>query len=146
VSRAGCGTRRLLRLGVAPSHRTLDDADLGEQLRQIHAHSRGIYGAPRGHAELRLGLDVHVGRKRVARLMREHGVQDVHRRRRGASTRRDPTATPAPDLVERNFLPAGPDRLWVADIDRNEALLDRVVVKGHNRRSVAAGRLKLRAA
>jgi hypothetical protein len=57
--------------------------------------------APRIHAELRLGLDVHVGRKRVARLMR--GLQGVHRRRRGGSTRRDPTASPAPDLVERNF-------------------------------------------
>jgi hypothetical protein len=82
MSRAGCGTRRLLRLGVAPagyyawasrppSQRTLDNAYLGEQIRQIHARSRGTYGAPRVHAELRLGLDVHVGRKRVARLMRD---------------------------------------------------------------------------
>jgi putative transposase len=61
-------------------------------------------------------LDVYVGRKRVARLMRDHGLQGVHRRWRHGSTRRDPTATPAPDLVERNFLPSGPDRLWVADI------------------------------
>ena len=99
-----------------PSRRTLDDAYLAEQVRAIHARSRGTYGAPRVHAELRLGLDVHVGCKRVARLMREHGLQGVHRRRRGGSTRRDPTATPAPDLVERNFMPAGPDRLWVADI------------------------------
>jgi putative transposase len=99
-----------------PSRRTLDDAYLAEHVRAIHARSRGTYGAPRVHAELRLGLDVHVGRKRVARLMREHGLQGVHRRRRGGSTRRDPTARPAPDLVERNFLPAGPDRLWVADI------------------------------
>jgi putative transposase len=99
-----------------PSQRTLEDAYLGEQVRQIHARSRGTYGAPRVHAELRLGLDVHVSRKRVARLMRDHGLQGVHRRRRHGSTRRDPTATPAPDLVERNFLPPGPDRLWVADI------------------------------
>jgi putative transposase len=99
-----------------PSRRTLDDAYLGDQIRQIHARSRGTYGAPRVPAELRLGLDVHVGRKRVARLMREHGLQGVHRRRRHGSTHRDPTATPAPDLVERNFLPPGPDRLWVADI------------------------------
>ena len=98
-----------------PSRRTLDDAYLGEQIRQIHARSRGTSGAPRVHAELRLGLEVGVGRKRVARLMREHGLQGTHRRRHG-STRRDPTATPAPDLVERKFLPAGPDRLWVADI------------------------------
>jgi hypothetical protein len=99
-----------------PPQRTLEDAYLGEQIRQIHARSRGTYGAPRIHAELRLGLDVHVGRKRVARLLREHRLQGVHRRRRHGSTRRDPTVTPAPDLVERNFLPPGPDRLWVADI------------------------------
>jgi transposase InsO family protein len=94
-----------------PSPRTLDDAYLGEQIRQIHARSRGTYGAPRVHAELRLGLDVHVSRKRVARLLREHGLQGVHRRRRGGTTRRDPYASPAPDLVERDFTPAGPDRL-----------------------------------
>jgi putative transposase len=99
-----------------PSPRTLDDAYLGEQIRQIHARSRGTYGAPRVHAELRLGLDIRVGRKRVARLMRDHGLQGVHRRRRDGLTRRDPQASPAPDLVERNFTPAGPDQLWVADI------------------------------
>jgi putative transposase len=99
-----------------PSDRDQSDALLGEQIRQIHARSRGTYGAPRIHAELRLGLGVHVSRKRVARIMREHGLQGVHRRRRGGLTRRDPAATPAPDLVQRRFAPPGPDQLWVADI------------------------------
>lgn len=99
-----------------PSQRTLTDAYLAQQVRTIHARSRGTYGAPRVHAELRLGLDIHVGRKRVARLMREHRLQGVHRRRWQGTTRRDPQASPAPDLVERSFTPAGPDRLWVADI------------------------------
>jgi putative transposase len=99
-----------------PSDRDRSDALLGEQIRQIHARSRGTYGAPRIHAEPRLGLAIHVSRKRVARLMREHGLQGVHRRRRGGLTRRDPAATPAPDLVQRRFAPPGPDQLWVADI------------------------------
>jgi putative transposase len=99
-----------------PSARDHEDTLLGEQIRQIHARSRGTYGAPRVHAELRLGLDIRVGRKRVARLMREHGLAGVHRRRQRGLTRRDPQASPAPDLVERDFTPAGPDRLWVADI------------------------------
>jgi transposase InsO family protein len=99
-----------------PSQRTLTDAYLAQQVRTIHARSRGTYGAPRVHAELRLGLDIHLGRKRVARLMREHGLQGIHRRRWQGTTRRDPQASPAPDLVERSFTPAGPDRLWVADI------------------------------
>ena len=122
------GVSRLARvLGVAragyyawssrpASARTLADRALTEQIRQIHARSRGTYGAPRVHAELRLGLDVHVGRKRVARLMRAAGLQGCHRRRRHGLTRRDPAATAAPDRVERQFTPPAPDRLWVADI------------------------------
>jgi putative transposase len=98
------------------SARTLADRALTEQIRNIHARSRGTYGAPRVHAELRLGLDVQVGRKRVARLMRAAGLQGCHRRRLRGLTRRDPQAAPAPDRVERNFTPPGPDRLWVADI------------------------------
>ena len=48
--------------------------------------------------------------------MRAAGLQGCHRRRRYGLTRRDPHAAPAPDLVERNFTPPAPDRLWVADI------------------------------
>jgi putative transposase len=128
------------------SQRTVADQALTDQIRQIHAPSRGTYGAPRIHAELRLGLEVRVGRKRVARLMRAGGIVGVHRRRRHGLTRRDPAATPALDLVERNFTPPAPDRLWVADFERHEALSDRAVMEGHRRRPVAAGRLKLRAA
>jgi putative transposase len=98
------------------SQRTAADQTLTNQIRQIHARSRGTYGAPRVHAELRLGLDICVGRKRVARLMRAAGLQGCHRRRRHGLTRRDPQATSAADLVERNFTPPAPDRLWVADI------------------------------
>ena len=117
VPRAGCGTRRLLRLDLgAPSARRQADALLTDQIRDIHARSRGTYGAPRVQAELRLGLEVRVGRKRVARLMREHGLVGVHRRRGRGLTRRDPAAVPAPDLVERTFTPPASDRLWVADI------------------------------
>ena len=48
--------------------------------------------------------------------MRGAGVVGVHRRRRHGLTRRDPAATSAPDLVERQFTPPATDRLWVADI------------------------------
>ena len=96
--------------------RAVADQALTEQIRRIHARSRGTYGVPRVHAELRLGLGIRVGRKRVARLMRDARLQGVHRRRLRGLTRRDPQAAPAPDLVERNFTPPPPDRLWVADI------------------------------
>ena len=57
-----------------------------------------------------------VGRKRVARLMREVGLYGVSRRKCIATTRRRPDARPAPDLVERDFMAAEPDQLYVVDI------------------------------
>jgi putative transposase len=122
------------------STRTLADQALTDQIRQIHARSRGTYGAPRVHAELRLGLDMGVGRKRVARLMRAAGLQGCHRRRGRGLTRRDPQATSAPDLVERNFTPPAPDRLWVADITQQRTsqgwLYVAVVLDAFSRRIV----------
>ncbi len=73
--------------------------------------------APRGlHAELWLDHGLQVGPTRVARLMRAAGLQGVHRRRGTKTTRRDRDAAPAPDLVQRDFRPSAPDRLWVADL------------------------------
>jgi transposase InsO family protein len=92
------------------------DQQLLEQIRKIHRNWRGTYGAPRVHAELRDGYGMRVGRKRVARLMRVHGLVGCHRRRRRGLTRPDPAATPAPDLVGRLFDPGAPDRTWFADI------------------------------
>ena len=99
-----------------PSARAAADQELTEQIRQVHQRSRGTYGAPRVHAELRLDHGVHVARKRVARLMRSAGLVGCHRRRRRGLTRRDPQAAPAPDLVQRTFTATAPDRLWTADI------------------------------
>jgi putative transposase len=97
------------------SPRARADVELTAQIQVIHRESRGTYGAPRVHAEL-AAEGVHVGRKRVARLMRRAGVHGVSRRKQFRTTVRDETARPAPDLVERQFQMAGPDRLWVADI------------------------------
>ena len=97
------------------SARATADAALMEQLRVIHTRSRGTYGERRVHAEL-AALGVHVGRKRVARLMRKLGLAGVSRRKGTRTTVRDRDARPAPDLVDRDFTAAGPDRLWVADI------------------------------
>jgi putative transposase len=97
------------------SARAQADHGLLEQIRAIHERSRGTYGAPRVHAEL-AAEGVHIGRKRVARLMQAARVAGVTRRAFVTTTRRDPAARPAPDLIQRQFTAAGPDRLWVADI------------------------------
>jgi len=99
-----------------PSRRAREDAELTEAIREIHEWSRGTYGSPRVHAELR-ARGHRVGENRVARLMREAGLQGVSPRKGGPrTTRRREGARPAPDLVEREFEAPGPDRLWVADI------------------------------
>jgi putative transposase len=99
-----------------PSKRARENAALTERIREIHHRSRKTYGYPRVHAELR-ALGVRCNRKRVARLMRKDGLRGCMRgRRRKHTTRQDPLAVPAPDLVGRNFVALAPDRLWTADI------------------------------
>jgi putative transposase len=104
------------RAQAEPCARRCEDLELRATIREIHRQSRGTYGSPRVHAELRLGQGVRVGRKRVERLMRAEGLQGVTRRRRRGTTRRDPAAVPNDDLVARKFTPEGPNQLWVADI------------------------------
>jgi hypothetical protein len=91
----------------APSARAEQDAELTMKIHTIHLESRGTYGAPRVHAEL-AAQDMHVGRKRVARLMRAAGVRGVSRRKWVTTTTRDLEARPAPDLVQRDFHVDGP--------------------------------------
>jgi putative transposase len=113
-------------LGVSPSgyyawtsrprsKRAQADESLLLKIREIHRGSRGTYGAPRIHAEL-AAQGLAVSRKRVARLMREASLEGASRRRKFSTTVRSADRRQAPDLVERNFVAEGPDRLWVADI------------------------------
>lgn len=106
--------------GRGPSARQLADEQLTATIVQIHQRSRGSYGAPRVHAELRLGLSLRCSRKRVERLMRCAGLQGAYRRRKDRGcTVRDPAASPHPDLVNRKFTVTGPDRLWLTDITQH---------------------------
>jgi transposase InsO family protein len=82
-------------------------------IKEIHEESRRSYGSPRVTAELRLGLGLAVNRKRVERLMREHGIQGIYRRK----GRKNPVnAATEEDLVKRQFAVGGPDVLWLTDI------------------------------
>jgi putative transposase len=103
------------RCGRLASKRARADEALSARIRAIHERSRGTYGAPRIHAELAAQGEA-ISRKRVARLMREVGLQGASRRRQFSTTVRNREARQAPDLVERNFTARGRDQLWVADI------------------------------
>jgi putative transposase len=97
------------------STRAVEDAALLEQIRGYHQASRGTYGAPRIHRDLR-EAGVRVSRKRVARLLKHAGLRGVSRRKWPVTTVRAAHARPAPDLVQRAFTATGPNQLWVADI------------------------------
>lgn len=97
-----------------PSAKAAADVVLLERIEAIHGRSRATYGSPRVHAQL--VLDGHrVGRSRVERLMRQHGLRGVCLRRHWRTTIADPQHAKAPDLVERDFTADAPNRLWVAD-------------------------------
>ncbi|NCT92388.1 IS3 family transposase, partial [Cellulomonas sp. APG4] len=97
-----------------PSARAVADAELTATIVAVHQMSRCSYGAPRVHAELRLGMGIACGRKRVARLMRAAQVSGISHRRKRA--RHHPAPAPHEDLVQRRFVADGPDRLWCTDI------------------------------
>ena len=113
VTRAGYYAWR--RRGL--SRRALGDAELASLIGRVFVESLETYGSPRVHAELREAHGIRVGRKRVARLMRQLELEGVSRRRkRRRTTIADPAAAPAPDLVGRRFTASRPNELWLADI------------------------------
>jgi putative transposase len=97
------------------SVRSREDERLLGRICELHAANYFAYGSRRmWKALLREGE--RVGRSRVERLMRQHGI--VGAKRRGKpwrTTTPDPTAVRHPDLVNRDFTAPAPDRLWVAD-------------------------------
>jgi putative transposase len=107
---------------AAPGRRQLEDAHLLEMIVKIRtAHEfAGSYGSPRVWLQLRR-QGIWCGRKRVERIMRENGLQGAFLRKGwkgGGSTKQNPRHTAAPDLVDRDFTAASPNRLWVADLTR----------------------------
>lgn len=97
------------------SRRVVGDEKLLAQIEQIHAANYHCYGYRRTWKALRR-QGVEVGRDRVKRLMRAHGIQGAKRRGKPwRTTIADPRAVRRPDLVQRDFTATRPDELWVAD-------------------------------
>jgi len=98
------------------SDRARSDIALTAKIHAIHRRSREAYGAPMIHAELADDHAIHVGCKRVARLMRVAGLRGVQIKRFIRTTIPDSYSAAVVDRVDRRFQAPGPDRLWVADI------------------------------
>jgi putative transposase len=101
---------------LAPSARAVRDAVMIQILMVLWIANRKVYGAHKlWKAARRAGHDV--GRDQVARLMKVMEIEGISRQRRKVfTTRQDPDAVRAPDLVNRNFRADGPDALWVTDL------------------------------
>lgn len=97
-----------------PSRRHVEDDRLVSQINAVHVASRETYGSPRVHAELRRSGE-RVGRRRVERLMREHGIRacsmKLYRRTPGTARFFGRVASLAHEVI-----PNKPDQLWVGDI------------------------------
>jgi putative transposase len=98
-----------------PSRRAASDQALQRRITTIHAESRGIYGSPKLHQQLRQE-GWRCSRKRVIRLMRQAKLRA--RRHRGCqrTTRRNPAHPVAPNQLQQHFVAIGPNQIWLADI------------------------------
>jgi putative transposase len=99
-----------------PSSREMEDRHLTRKIKEIHAANRGVYGAPRIHAELRMAHGIKVSRKRVERLMARARISGLVKKSRGKTTIRVPGVRVAGDLLLRDFTATAPNQIWAADI------------------------------
>jgi transposase InsO family protein len=99
-----------------PSQRQQQDTHLLGYIRTAYQAGRGLYGSPRIHAALQQqGLGC--SRKRVARLMRQHGIHSRRRPKRRTHTTDSRHNRPvAPNLLKRDFNAEAPNEKWVGDI------------------------------
>jgi putative transposase len=98
------------------SPRKIANRELLVDIRRVYRQHRERYGAPRIHAELR--AEGHtISRKRVARVMRQHGIRArAPRRYRVCTTDSKHSLPVAENLLDQNFVAQRPDQVWLADI------------------------------
>jgi len=106
---------RVWRDGGTPERKRLTDAQMLTLIRAIYAELKGAYGSPRITKELR-DRGFPASKERVERLMRENDIRARHKRRHKATTGSKHSLPVAPNLLDRNFAPAAPNRVWTADL------------------------------
>lgn len=93
----------------------ISDAALLIHIKAVHAASKGEYGWPRVWRELRANC-VRVWKERVRRLMKEHDIKARGKRKFIVTTDSKHSLPIAPNLLNRNFQPDAPNRVWTSDI------------------------------
>ena len=115
VSTSGYHEHRRRALGrPRPGARIGNDALL-VHIRAVHAESRGEYGWPRVWKQL-LAQGIRVGKERVRKLMKQHGIRARGKRKFKATTDSNHSLPVAPNLLERNFSPTAPNTVWTSAI------------------------------
>lgn len=100
--------------GLTP--REVENQKLTEKIKQIYDQNKGRYGVRRVHAQLKAD-GFKVNKKRVHRIMKNAGLQGIHRNKpRRGTTVRAKDRKPAMDLVKRNFTPKKANQVWASDI------------------------------
>ena len=97
------------------SKRAKEDEKLSKQIIMFHCGSRCTYGSPRIHQDLK-AAGHRVGRKRVARLMRETGIRGKAKKKYKTTTKSKHSRPKAENLIKQNFEVAAPDTLWASDL------------------------------
>ena len=98
-----------------PSKRSLENERLLTKIKAIHEKSRKTYGSPRIHAELCFQGET-CSRRRVAQLMKKAGIEAKMKKRFKVTTKANPKAKAAPNLLQQDFSAAAPNQRWVADV------------------------------
>jgi putative transposase len=101
--------------GGKPDRKRLTDAQMLALIQSIHTELKGAYGSPRMVRELR-GRGFPASKPRVERLMRENDIRARHKRRYKVTTDSKHNLPVAPNLLDRNFTPTGPNLAWTSDI------------------------------
>ena len=132
-------------LGRVPSKRAIRAERIEAKVAWFHGDSDEVSGSPRILADLRGDGEV-ISRKTVAKTMRKLHLKGVCPKRWRTTTLINHADAYPVDAAKRDWDKGELNRVWVGDIERHEALLNRAVMKGHRLRLVAASRKKLRAA
>ena len=104
-----------VRQASAAQRRHLSDDALLVHIKAIHAETRGGYGWPRTWKEL-LARGIRVGKERVRKLMQLHGIRAKGKRRFKVTTDSRHDLPIAPNVLDRQFDVAEPDKVWAGDI------------------------------
>ena len=104
-----------VRAASSAQRRHLSDDALLVHIKAIHAETRAAYGWPRTWKTL-LGRGIRVGKERVQKLMKLHGIRAKGKRRFKVTTDSNHDLPVAPNVLNREFMVAEPDKVWVGDI------------------------------